>query len=209
MNNIENLSKKRAKENIKLIYNPTRKFYLGNEMVRKKYEFNELLSVSTLALYKASEKFDENKGFKFSTYAVPLIQYALIEFTRKDKWYFNRTKIEGIEKFEPVERVSTSALIKDSTSINGNKDLTIEDSLQDDTEVYTNADNKMMVDFLLSTCIERERAILIAYFYDEKPQSQLAKEFKTSQSFISLVIKRNLKRFKDILGDKEVLEYAR
>lgn len=190
---------KMVEDNIKLIYKPTIAYYNSNSMVKKNYELDELLSVSTLALHKAATKFDESKGYEFSTYAITLIKYALFEFTRKDKWYFQRTVKKGVEKFVKVERVSTSTVISED----GNKDLTIEDSLEDKENFYEEIEDKHIVEYLLGTCTERERNILEGYFFDRKSQSQLSREFKTSQSFISLVIRRNLKRFKDILEEED------
>lgn len=192
--------KKRVDDNIGLIYKPVKKFYNSSELIKLKYEFEELLSVATLSLYKASSKFDESKGFKFSTYAFPIIKFALIEFTRKDKWHYDRRSIKGVDTYLPVLRVSTSANVKTKAKSKGESDLTLEESLVDKEDIYNNLDNVMIVDKLLSTCSEREKGILKGYFFEEKNQTQLAKEFNTTQSYISVVIKRNLKKFKKMLG---------
>ncbi len=203
----EKLIKQRVDENIKLIYAPTRAFYNANEMVRVKYEFEELLSVSTIALHKAAAKFDESKGYKFSTFAVTSIKYALMGFTRNDKWYYDRKIVDGAEKFVLVDRVSTSATVTNGARINGDKDMTIEQSLEDNQNNYEISENKILVDYLLKTCIKRERDIIVDYFYNDFTQKQLSDKYKTSQSYISLVLKRNLKRFKKILGKE--LGYVR
>ena len=119
----DELIKKKVKENLNLIYAPTRAFYNSNDMIRAKYEFEELLSVSTIALFKAAAKFDESKGYKFSTFAVTLIKYALMGFTRNDKWYYDRKIIDGVEKFILVDRVSTSATVKDESGEECNKKI--------------------------------------------------------------------------------------
>lgn len=191
---------KMVEDNINLIYRPTAQYYFNHEMVRQKYEFDELLSVSTIALHKAASKFDKSKGFEFSTYAITLINFALLQFTQKDKWYFKRIKKDGVEKFEKIDRVSTSTIISEE----GNKDITLEDAIEDEEDYYKNIEDKQTVELLLDTCNDRERAILEGYFYDCKSQAQLSREFKTSQSFISLVIRRNLKRFKEILEERKI-----
>lgn len=190
-------------DNINLIYKPTAQYYFSHEMVRQKYELDELLSVSTLALHKAATKFDKNKGCEFSTYAITLINFALMQFTRKDKWYFKRTVKKGIEKFETIDRISTATVI----SKEGNRDVTIEEALEDEEDHFQEIEDKQIVKMLLDSCPVREKAILEGYFFDRKSQAQLSREFKTSQSFISLVIRRNLKRFKTIL--EEEVDYAR
>lgn len=194
---------KMVEDNINLIYKPTLHYFSSHEMVRKRYEIDELLSVSTLALHKAATKYDKSKGFEFSTYAITLINFALMQFTRKDKWYFKRTVRKGIEKFEPIDRISTSVVISDL----GNKDITLEEAIEDEEDCYKKIEDKQIVELLLNTCIDREKEIMKGYFFDRKSQAELSKEFKTSQSFISLVIRRNLKRFRTIL--EEEVEYAR
>lgn len=189
---------KMVEDNIKLIYKPTANYYYSSQAVRKKYEFDELLSISTLALYKAAEKFDKSKGYEFSTYAITIIKYALLQFTTKDKWYFKRTVKEGKETFDFIDIMSTSTVI----SNNSNKKITIEDSLKDKEDHFKEIENKELVEYLLSTCIERERLILEEYFFDKKSQKQIAKDFQTSQPFISKVIRRNLERFKGILKEE-------
>ena len=202
MKEVDNINKM-VEDNIKLIYKPTAAFYFGNEMVRKKYEFEELLSVATISLHRAVEKFDKSKGYEFSTYAIPLIRYGLLEFTRNDKWYYKRTNIKGIEKYEPVDMLSTSMVIVD-TSENGGKEITLEDTIVDQEDYYKKVEDKHIVEDLFKTCTEREKSILKAYFFEDKSQAQLSKEFKTSQSFISLVIKRNLKKFKKIIEEGDI-----
>lgn len=202
-----NIINKMVDENIKLIYKPTATFYFSNDMIKKKYEFEELLSVATISLYKAAEKFDKTKGYEFSTYAIPLIRYGLLEFTRNDKWYYRRTNIQGIEKYEPIDRISTSIPFKE-VGDNCNKEITLEDSLQEQEDFYKNVEDKYIIENLLKTCTERERKILIGYFFEDKSQVALSKEFKTSQSFISLVIRRNLKKFKKIMEEEEI-DYVR
>lgn len=198
---------KMVEENIKLIYKPTAAFYFNNDMVKAKYEFDELLSVSTIALYRAVEKFDKSKGYEFSTYAIPLIRYSLLEFTRKDKWYYKRTNIKGVEKYEVIDRISTSIIIN-KPSDGAFKEITLEESLQDEEDCYKKIEDKHIIENLLNTCSEREKHILKEYFFEDKSQADLSKEFKTSQSFISLVIKRNLKKFKKIM-EEEGIDYVR
>lgn len=190
-----NIINKMVEDNIKLIYKPTAAYYFSNKSVQKKYEFDELLSIATIGLHKAATKFDKSKGYEFSTYATTLIRYALLQFVRNDKWYFRRNVQKGVETFEIINRVSTSDLV----SYPGSKDITLEDSLEDKEDNYKEIEDKHTVNYLLSTCTEREKAILEGYFFDKKSQYVLSKEFKTSQPFISLVIRRNLKRFKELL----------
>lgn len=193
--------KKIVENNIKLIYKPTANFYFGNDMVRKNYDFDELLSVATLALNKAAKNFDKSKGYELSTYAVPIIKYSLLEFIRNDKWHYRRVKKDGKDKFETINIVSTDCVINDDPI---DKEITLQDTIQDNEDNYKKIEDKHIVEELLKTCSDRERYILKGYFFEGKSQAILSKEFKTSQSFISLVIRRNLKRFRNLLEEEDI-----
>ena len=50
-----------------LVYMVTKRF------VGRGFEMQDLCQIGTIGLIKAVDKFDEEKGYAFSTYAVPLI----------------------------------------------------------------------------------------------------------------------------------------
>ncbi len=58
---------KRVNDNLKLVH------LCCHKMSNKGIEYDELYSTGCLGLVKAAKKFDEKKGFKFSTYAIPVI----------------------------------------------------------------------------------------------------------------------------------------
>lgn len=53
--------------------------------VKNRYEFEDLLQVAYIGLLKAKNNFDESKGFKFATYAVPTIRGEVSRFLTDDK----------------------------------------------------------------------------------------------------------------------------
>lgn len=55
-----------------------------------KYTYDELESQAFLGLVKAANRFDEERGFKFSSFAVPIIRYEIMKTFRDDKWYFSK-----------------------------------------------------------------------------------------------------------------------
>ena len=58
---------KLVNENLKLVH------ACAHKMQFKGIEYDELYSAGCIGLVKAAKRFDESKGFKFSTYAVPVI----------------------------------------------------------------------------------------------------------------------------------------
>lgn len=57
-------------------------------------EYDDLFSIGCVGLMKAYNRFDPDKGFQFSTYAVPLIQGEILRYFRDD----NLLKIPRFEK---------------------------------------------------------------------------------------------------------------
>ncbi len=57
---------------------------LIGRFVSRQHGFEELLSEAAMALLRAVEKFDPDRGFRFSTYATPAVRRQLERFVQKD-----------------------------------------------------------------------------------------------------------------------------
>jgi RNA polymerase sigma factor (sigma-70 family) len=57
---------------------------LIGRFVSRQHGFDELLSEAAMALLRAVEKFDPDRGFRFSTYATPAVRRQLERFILKD-----------------------------------------------------------------------------------------------------------------------------
>jgi len=71
-----NAKNKMIESNYRLVINMAKKYYENN----KNLDFRDLIAESQLGLLKAIERFDYEKGFKFSTYACWWIKQALMSF---------------------------------------------------------------------------------------------------------------------------------
>ena len=67
---------KMIESNYRLVINIAKKYYQNN----KNLDFSELLSESQMGLIKAVDRFDYEKGFKFSTYACWWIKQAIMAY---------------------------------------------------------------------------------------------------------------------------------
>ena len=76
-------------ENINLIYLVMKRF--RNRGVDRE----DLFQIGAVGLTKAAQRFDESKGFAFSTYAVPLIIGEIQRFLRDDGMVHISRKILG------------------------------------------------------------------------------------------------------------------
>ena len=77
-----------AREKLILDYVPLVKHIVGKVMISipDKYSFDDLVNYGILGLMDALERFDPERGIKFSTYAVPRIRGAIYDEVRKDDW---------------------------------------------------------------------------------------------------------------------------
>lgn len=84
-------AKRLAEENIKLAE------YIAEKFVKMydRYDKEEYLSVAYIGLMKEANKFDESKGYKFSTLAYRSIQNEILNLIRYDKKF---NKAIGVEK---------------------------------------------------------------------------------------------------------------
>ena len=73
-------------ENINLIYLVMKRF--RNRGVDRE----DLFQIGAVGLTKAAQRFDESKGFAFSTYAVPLIIGEIQRFHVMMEWYISVEK---------------------------------------------------------------------------------------------------------------------
>lgn len=61
------------------------------------YELDDLLQVGYIGLLAAAERFDEMRGWRFSTYAYPVIRSYILKFVRKEARFFESHINEIVE----------------------------------------------------------------------------------------------------------------
>src|SRR5699024_7307652 len=88
----------KAENHIKLAYIATNEVYKKNSS----RNFEEILSAAMLGLVKAANRFDESKGFKFSTYAMSTMRGQIKNDYYHDKNRFIRKRNDNKEIYEKV-----------------------------------------------------------------------------------------------------------
>lgn len=160
--------------------------------IAKKFEgtptpLEDLISIGTIGLVKAINTYKSDKNIKLATYASRCIENEILMYIRKSS---NRHLEISID--EPL-----------NTDWDGNE-LLLSDVLgTDDDEVYRSieeTENQKIIAEALAKLSERERLIInMRYgFIDgvEKTQKQVADELGISQSYISRLEKKIIKRLK-------------
>lgn len=161
----------------------------------KKYEntgvdLEDLVSIGTIGLMKGVKTFSSDKNIKLATYASRCIDNEILMFLRKNK------KVKGEISFE--ESLSFDA--------DGNE-LHLEDVLGTDKDVVTKPLeddlNKRIMMEEIDKLNTRDREIIIMRYglfdQEEKTQKEVADILGISQSYISRIEKRVIKRLKNIV----------
>ena len=161
----------------------------------KKYEntgvdLEDLVSIGTIGLMKAVKTFSGDKNIKLATYASRCIDNEILMFLRKNK------KVKGEVSFE--ESLSFDA--------DGNE-LHLEDVLGTDSDIVTrpledDLNRKMMLEEI-DKLSDRDKEIIIMRYglfnQPEKTQKEVADILGISQSYISRIEKKVIKRLKSIV----------
>ena len=162
----------------------------------KKYEntgvdLEDLVSIGTIGLIKGINTFHRGKNIKLATYASRCIDNEILMYLRKNK----KTKTE----------VSIDASL--SYDSEGNE-LHLEDVLGTEDDIVTKSiededDKKIMIEEI-KRLNKRDRDILILIYglfgVEEKTQKEVADMLGISQSYISRIEKKVIKRLKNVVN---------
>ncbi len=166
--------------------------------IAKKFEstgipLEDLTSVGTIGLIKAINTYKSDKNIKLATYASRCIENEILMYIRK-----NSNRYVEISIDEPL-----------NTDWDGNE-LLLSDVLgTDDDVVYKNIEeeeNKKIIHDALAKLNKRERVIIdLRYGFidgNEKTQKEVADELGISQSYISRLEKKIIKKLKKEIETK-------
>ncbi|EDS77270.1 sporulation sigma factor SigE [Clostridium novyi A str. 4552] len=167
--------------NLRLVVYIARKFENSGVLVE------DLISVGTIGLIKAVNTFDPEKKIKLATYASRCIENEILMYLRRN----NKVKAE-ISFYEPL-----------NTDWDGNK-LLLSDILGTENDMVYNLIedevDKQLLFIAMRKLSDREKEIIKLRFgltgKGEKTQKQVADLLGISQSYISRLEKRIIKRLK-------------
>ena len=158
-----------------------------------KYNFEECYMVGEEALIKAIKTFDENKGYKFSSYATKCIQYELSNYLR----YKNRER----RKYDDY-------LISLDEEI-GKYKSTLLELISDGTDLEKDiieTEKNELLKTIISILEPQDKFMLEHYFElwgnEKMSQTKIAQVLGVNQKFVSHRIKRAMRIIKKIMEDK-------
>ncbi len=161
--------------------------YIARKFENSGVPVEDLISVGTIGLIKAVNTFDPEKKIKLATYASRCIENEILMYLRRN----NKVKAE-ISFYEPL-----------NTDWDGNK-LLLSDILGTDNDIVYNLIedevDKQLLFIAMKKLSEREKEIIKLRFgltgKGEKTQKQVADILGISQSYISRLEKRIIRRLK-------------
>lgn len=151
--------------------------------MRGTYTNDELLSTAYLGLVRAIRNFDESKGYKFSSYAVPYILGFMRTQYRDDRWYQTR---DGKE----ITRHSID--LKNSDDCESTYHDVLEDEFDFTEEVLADS----MVFSYLSVLNEKEKVAVVKYHLEGYNQTDTAKFLGVHQSRVSKILHKAVLKLK-------------
>ena len=148
-------------------------------------DYEDIVGYGMLGLVKASRKFDETLGYKFSTYAILLIKGEICRAIRDNSGLIGSRKDK--ENRTAKRAVPFSLLILEREE---DKDINFEISIEDTTlnNIIENLDVRQAMDKLSDI----ERKVLVKRYWEEKTQRVISNELGISQAEISRKLRKAL-----------------
>lgn len=204
-----------VKENLRLVH------ACCHKMSDKGIEYDDLYSAGCIGLVKAAKRFDESKGFKFSTYAVPVILGEIkqlfrennsVKISRSLKELSLKVKRESDKLKAKLGREPTVAEIAKSLKVSAEEiteavSASVAVKSLDSDDFYNQPSvsteektlNKIAVFQALEKLEPQEKALITLRFFHDKTQSDTAKALGLTQVQVSRKEKIALKALRNQL----------
>lgn len=177
-------------------------------------EFEDVVQIGYIGLIKAIKGFDETRGFKFSTYAVPLItgeirsvlrdqgRIKVSRSTKSDIAALKKAEENFISEFDRSPRLSELVMMTGFSEERVMQALQAQDAMKN-IEDYENVNiitreeerNVDRLDLLnsIGKLEKTERQILVLRYYKDMTQKQVANILGISQVQVSRIESKTLK----------------
>lgn len=183
-------------------------------------ELDDLMQIGYIGLIKAVKGFDETRGYKFSTYAVPLIAGEIKMYMRdhnrikvsrsvkKDAAYVRKVQNEYQLEKGRTPRISEIAVMTDLDEERVRYVMQADDAMKNIEEyekidVMTNDEEKNIMRMDLQKVIEQldpmEKKVMMLRYYRDMTQTAAAKILNISQVQVYRIEQKALKNMAELL----------
>lgn len=164
--------------------------FLAKKYDNTMYDLEDLVSIGSIGLIKAIETYKPSKNIKLATYASRCIDNEILMFLRKNKRKSSEVSFEDVVNYDSE----------------GNE-LHYEDIFGTDEDVVIKeieeVNNKRILALEISKLDKRDKEIMDMRYglngKDELTQKEVADKLSISQSYISRIEKKVIKKIKNII----------
>lgn len=157
------------------------------------YEKEDLLSLGYEALYNACQKYDESRGIKFTTFACRCITNIILKMLNRERYFNIKYKLNNGNN----SIISMEELYYDD---NDNTRL-VNYKITNDFDFEEQCTDKVILKQGFSVLDDREKNMVIMYYFQGISQGKIGKMYNCSQNNVSLVIKSAIKKMrKEVVG---------
>ena len=205
-----------------------KKFTKTNRAYNNGIDYDDIFQVACLGLIYAVERFDLQKGVKFTTFATPTIIGEVRRYFR-DKGFFIKVPSRLYEIFRRAERIKRTegessesemarilgvsesvvreayktgdaAFVKsiESELIGGDDGIALADTLGKEDKSFLVIENSDFIDYCSKLLDESEREFVRLRYYKEMNQRSIGEIMNMSQMQVSRFEKRVLKKLRNI-----------
>lgn len=164
--------------------------FLSKKYDNTMYDLEDIVSIGTIGLIKAISTYKLDKNIKLATYASRCIENEILMFLRKNK------KRNSEVSFEDAVNYDSEGNELHIEDIYGTEDDIIEKTIQD-------KDNKILLEKEVKKLSERDKRIIEERYglfgKKELTQKELADKLSISQSYISRIEKKVIKKLGNLI----------
>ncbi|MBO8161323.1 MAG: sigma-70 family RNA polymerase sigma factor [Thermosipho sp. (in: Bacteria)] len=197
--------KRLVEENLGLAVDRATKFWNKRQktLERKGMTYEDVRQLAYEALCKAAMRYDETKA-KFSTFAVTTIDFEIHRRAIRDNHFIKKTRYERLkEKIKDKEELQKILVLDEYISLDERNTDEYGDHCHSNYNYIESIDRNFeyveLYDIIDRQLSEREKAILVMYYFEDMSQYSIAKITNISQVHISRILRKSLKKLREVM----------
>lgn len=180
-------------KNILIEHNLRLVAHIAKKYTKDGQDNEELISIGTVGLIKGINSFQNNRGFKLSTYCSRCIENEILMYLRNGKKYSNDISLNSVIG---TDKDGNDMELSDIVASQDN------DMVED---IYIQTMSEKIKSYIDNNLPEREKKVIYMRYglgnEDEKTQQEVADILGISRSYVSRIETKIQKKIKTILDD--------
>lgn len=195
MENVNVINGINIDENMAMVYHIATKYFKGHNILTKE----DMLQYGTIGLIKAAKTYKKDKG-AFSTFAFPSIIGSIKTGYRISGGTIGRRTEKDKGEASVISAFSDFSF-KDDNGRESAERMEAAFGLYQ-TGAEEEIVNRIVLKDAISKLTDKEKELIELYFFKDVKQSEMAKKYNVSQTQISRMLKRTLKKLRESIGEQ-------